>query len=230
AVWSPLLLFRQIHDVDTWESQHGMLPDWVVVPYQLKLDFMATSLSVEPEVLSRKGRRGIGHSVLKIGERKRHVYIIWEPHNGEQASASLGLPDRAPDEVNYAQLDVLDMYPVYQCQQCGWFVDSNVAPEILEEHSHRRGKPHLEDVLNHPGDFRLLAEITPARREDIRDYRLPPEYFVDRRKVLTFMRTSAIEISGSGAESYPLAREAYLYASACWVARYRHDLQAAQAL
>lgn len=232
AVWSPLLLFRQIHDVDTWESQHGMLPDWVVVPYQVMLRFVVSGneIIVEPEVVSRRGKRGIGYTFLKMSGKQQPVYVRWEPHYREQVVVYLGLPEKGPDKLDYVQLDEWAMYSVYQCQRCGWFVDSKVSPEVVQEHLHGHTKAILKDVWIYEDDNYLLAEITPVRREDIRDYRLPPEYFVDRRKVLTFMRAPATEIPDSGTESYPLAREAYLYASACWVARYRHDLQAAQAL
>lgn len=232
ALWAPLRHFRHVDDIDGWEQRHGLLPDWAVLPFQLELRFIpfGNSITVEPAVLSRKGRRGIGYCFLKMGEEHRYVYVTWKAHQGASVSVTLGLPGVAPDEVDYVELDALDMFPVYQCLQCGWLVDSKISPEVQNRHRHRFTKAQLEDVLNHPGEYRLLAEIIPKRRDDIRDYRLTPDYFIDRRKVLNLLHGSETESTVPHSDLHPLGREAYLYASACWVARYRHDAETAEAL
>lgn len=174
-LWSPFQNFLEIRNADRWVETHGFLPAWCVTQQALRADLAYQKyLVIEPEVASHKGAQGIGRVKIKLEDGAVWAYASWTrektlPSYYAQSHMRLFLPP--PDyQGPYSVLDDLDLWPAYQCKQCGEIVASRdghmlkVSPNVWRIHRHgQRNLSQTEifhDIGNsYRGGYRLLARI-----------------------------------------------------------------------
>jgi hypothetical protein len=176
-LWSPFQCFLDIHNTDTWVETNRYLPAWCVTTDALRASFGNNGfVTLEPEVSSHKGTRGIGHAKLQLEDGPIMAYANWErAETGSlyihKSHLRLFFP---PPEYNdpYFALDDWDLRTVYQCQKCGEIVGSRsgtilkVSPSIWLKHRHGRKQLKAKEIFydignSFDGGYRLLVSIQP---------------------------------------------------------------------
>lgn len=191
---------KLIHTPEEWVVNKGwndgfirLLPSWAVLNYPLRFVTKIHSkvLHVFPEKVAFGGRAGRGYAELKIWGEKVRVAASWRPE-GEGGLSRLWMGMSPTKRVQqFCTLDEDDLWPAYQCKECGTFValtDGNYykfPPSYTQQHKH--GKDiRIDDVFVdtvYDENNRVLVDISQYEVETLRHTFLPedivfPMYFL----------------------------------------------------
>jgi hypothetical protein len=240
---SPILpRLKAIHEVEQWEEKIGLLPAWAVTSRPMSGYFHnfdnPPRLLIYPEIASCKGQKGIGHLNLQFGgegSEKQRVYVRWQPVSGDLVQLIMGIDPEATPDKRYAHLDPdqyeWDMYSVYQCAGCGWFTDDIRSDIVQRRHRHGQAKAQFIDALipQDESEYVLSQLVLSSYKEHLDlDSQDLPETVIDQEAVLDFIQQDeVIDLSPSVP---PLSPDAYRYAWAACLQRYRTDMEATRQL
>lgn len=152
---------KLIHTPEEWVVNKGwnegfvrLLPSWAVLNYPLRFETKVHSkvLHVFPEKVAFGGRAGRGYAELKIRDEKVKVSASWRPEgDGGLSRLWMGISSML-NVRHFCTLDEFDLWPAYQCKECGTFVafkDKNYyqfPPSFTQLHKH--GKDiRIQDVF-----------------------------------------------------------------------------------
>jgi len=147
---------RLIHTPEEWVVNKGwnegfvrLLPSWAVLNYPLRLETKIHSkvLHVFPEKVAFGGRAGRGYAELKIRDEKVKVSASWRPE-GDGGLSRLWMGISPLLEVrHFCTLDEYDLWPAYQCKECGTFV-------ALKDGTYYQFPPYFSQLHKHGKDLR----------------------------------------------------------------------------
>ncbi len=169
ADWMRAIL--AVHDDNRWSQLQSHLPAWAVFSGRLTMTTHPFwhKLSITPERAALRGQAGIGRALLELdGENLTTTYVKWYPFSDKSRSVRMYIcvPPVEPDTAYYL-LDEYDLWPVYICEKCGWFVGSRggyarVSPRVWMKHRHGEHKPGFRDVAyDTRTSYKLMASIRP---------------------------------------------------------------------
>ena len=144
-----------IHTPEEWitdsnwdEGFKRLLPSWAVLMYPLRFTTKnhRRILHIFPEQVAYGGRAGKGYAELKLEEEKMRVAASWRPGEDPEFSVVwMGVPQKS-NIKRFCELDQLDLWPAYLCNDCGRIVASRdgtylkLPPSIIREHQHGQNK------------------------------------------------------------------------------------------
>ncbi len=121
-----------------------LLPAWAVTSHPLLFEIIRQERSwqVFPERALLGGKVGAGYLDLKIQGQTKSLPIYWFTQPGKTTSEALIY--YPPDTVSskFSEIDIGDMYPMYQCQKCGLVLNPSGSTyeqfpvSVLNFHSH----------------------------------------------------------------------------------------------
>ncbi len=225
-LWPPLVYVALAQDIVEWEACFGLLPAWAVLREAIRLIPRRNehaALSVFPERALSRGRQGAGYVLMsfRTSGAGNKVYIRWWPDEKKDITlVKLGIPDR-PESRCYADIDEQDIWPVYQCAQCGGFAtyqeihEHNSRGPVPQFHMHGQQKYHFIDTLNcNPMTARLENEPGKLLR-----YTAEPSESVDRSIVSSFSKGH--RVASQSSDSCPISVQFYRHAMWKWMERYQ---------
>jgi hypothetical protein len=219
-LWAPLGVLKSIRDKQHWEKHVGLLPSWAVTSRPLVLILNRCPTLVFPEVVAWQGRRGIGNANLSFVHGWTQVYAAWEPAGirNDLVSVRFGLPLGTPPK-SYRYIDELDLEPVFQCHDCGYFLSYSQLQTGRHTHAGRK-YPVTVDVLNTTIDEPFLARIAPSSKEAKLRYLQTPEEVIDSTVVAYSLTSDGWYPATAEPASNPISRAAHRYACSAWLKRY----------
>lgn len=148
---------KWIHTPEEWVVNKGwnegfvrLLPSWAVLNYPLRFETKIHSkvLHVFPEKVAFGGRAGRGYAELKIWEEKVKVSASWRPE-GDGGLSRLWMGISPMKTVrHFCTLDEYDLWPAYQCKECGTFV-------ALKNGTYYQFPPSFTQLHKHGKDLRI---------------------------------------------------------------------------
>lgn len=148
---------KLIHTPEEWVVNKGwnegfvrLLPSWAVLNYPLRFVTKIHSkvLHVFPEKVAFGGRAGRGYAELKIRDEKVKVSASWRPEgDGGLSRLWMGI---SPMKMvrDFCTLDEYDLWPAYQCKECGTFV-------ALKDGTYYQFPPSFTQLHKHGKDLRI---------------------------------------------------------------------------
>ncbi|NMC84200.1 MAG: hypothetical protein GYA58_02830 [Anaerolineaceae bacterium] len=153
---------------DSWdEGFKGLLPSWAVLNYPLR--FITKThrkmLHVFPERVAYGGRAGMGYIELKLEENKMRVSASWKMSKDPEYSLLWMGVSQTTDVKRFSELNQLDLWPAYQCVDCGTIVASRdgsylkLPPSIIRSHLHEKDRNLKEQFTDTVYDGHIEVNI-----------------------------------------------------------------------
>jgi hypothetical protein len=200
---------KKIHDPDEWlvdgelrDSFKRLLPAWAVLKHPLR--FITNKhkrvLHVFPEKAIYGGKAGSGYLDLKLEGEKIRIVADWKPKpDSENSWIWIRIP--TVENIKYfselSESEQLDLWPAYQCVDCGEIVGSRngsylqLPPSTYRLHQHGKNRDLREQffdtVYRHGKDETVDVSITQYDRELLRYTFLPKD--IIHPKYLHFLIT-----------------------------------------
>ncbi len=172
-----------IHTKSEWitdkkfdEGLKNLLPSWAVVNFPLK--FISNEhrkvLHIFPQRLAYGIRFGKGYAILKLADEQVKVYAAWNSVDGQDTVNLWLLIPKERNNYSFYDLNELDLWPSYQCIDCGEIVGSRegnylkLPPNTIIKHLHgfQRNindqfidimyKKHMQGVLSQYNKTKLV--------------------------------------------------------------------------
>lgn len=161
-----LMQMKHIHTKEEWitdgdynEGIKRLLPSWAVLshPLAFKVTRHGITIQVFPERAAYGGRVGMGHVEIPLGIDRVNAAAFWRPEQiGSHSLLRMGFPENGKVEY-FSELDDYDLWPVYQCKDCGKLLGSSngsyikLPPSVIQRHDHGIGRKMIDqftDTLN----------------------------------------------------------------------------------
>ncbi len=222
----------EINRPDAWIQTYGLLPAWAVTGHPLMLTTREhrVELSVYPEVAAYKGHAGKGYLDLKLeGDTQMRVYAAWEPlATAENALYSSQLRLMIPTSGvsgPFSLLDEYDLWPAYQCSQCGEIVGSRsgsylkLSPSTLNTHQHGKKyqdkRERFRDIVY---AYNLHVAVTSLKRERL-TYVFSPRQVMDLAYLLENLKKPTIGLLSDATPTF-ITPNVHRCATTEWIRQY----------
>jgi hypothetical protein len=229
------LIIRQLAEINkpsTWIQTYGLLPAWIVTRHPLMLTTREhrVELSVYPEVAAHRGRAGKGYVDLKLeGNTQTRVYATWEPlamaANALYSSQLRLMIPTSEVSGSFSSLDEYDLWPAYQCSQCGRIVGSRsgnylkLSPSTLNMHQHGRKyqdkRERFRDIVY---DYDVHVSVASLKRERL-TYVFSPRQVTDSAYLLENLRKPTTRLISDATPGF-ITPDAHRRAITEWIGRY----------
>jgi len=144
-----------IHTPEEWltnerwnDGLKRLLPSWAVLMYPLRFTTKnhRRIFHVFPEKVAYEGRAGRGYIELKLADEKMRIAASWRPGKDlEYSELWMGISQERNIRY-YSELDQDDLWPAYQCKDCGTIVASRngtylkLPPSVVRLHQHGKDR------------------------------------------------------------------------------------------
>jgi len=173
---------KKIHTLEEWiidapreEAFKRLLPAWAVLKHPLRFttNKHARILHVYPEKVAYGGRAGSGYVDLKIAGEIIRMAANWKPGKNSEYSELLM---RIPHEQNvtiFSELDPDDLWPAYQCVDCGTIVASRegtcfkLPPSIVQLHLHEKNRKLTDQFDDTVYKKHIEVDIRQVKDKDL---------------------------------------------------------------
>lgn len=162
-----------INTPDEWLTNEGwndglkrLLPSWAVLMYPIKFTTKKYQniLYIFPEKAAYEGRAGRGYIELKLEEEKKRIAASWRPGKDQRYSHLwMGIPQKQGIKF-FSELDQDDLWPAYQCIDCGTIVGSKdgtylkLPASIVYMHQHNFSRKLEEQFIDTVYDKKNIVE------------------------------------------------------------------------
>lgn len=173
-----------IHTPDEWltntpwnEGLKRLLPSWAVLMYPLRFTTRTHQriFHVFPEKVVYGGRAGRGYIEIKLDEEKIRIAASWRPGKDlEYSYLWMGISQNQ-DVKFFSELDQDNLWPAYQCKDCGTIVASKdgtylkLPPSVVRLHQHgaeRKLKEQFIDTV-YPEPNIVAVSITQYKEKPL---------------------------------------------------------------
>jgi len=164
-----------IHTPDEWltnarwnDGLKRLLPSWAVLMYPLMFTTKnhRRILHVFPEKVAYGGRAGRGYIELKLAEEKMRIAASWRPGKDlEYSQLWMGISQEQNVKF-FSELDQDDLWPAYQCKDCGTIVASKegtylkLPPSVVRLHQHGIDRKLNEQFIDTVYDCQNIVEVS----------------------------------------------------------------------
>jgi len=162
-----------IHTPDEWLTDAGwndglkrLLPTWAVLMYPIRFTTKKHRkvLYIFPEKAAYGATAGRGYIELKLEEEKKRIAASWRPGKDQGFSHLwMGVPQKQ-DVRFFSELDQDDLWPAYQCIDCGTIVASKdgtylkLPPSVVQMHRHNIPRKREEQFIDTVYDKKNIVE------------------------------------------------------------------------
>ncbi len=170
-----------IHTPDEWLTEDRwndgfkrLLPSWAVLMYPLRFTTRnhRRILHVYPEKVAYGGRAGRGYIDLKLVEEKVRVAASWRPiKDSEYSHLWVGIAQEQKEKF-ISELDQDDLWPAYQCRDCGTIVASKegtylkLPPSLVRLHLHGFERKLHEQFIDTVYDNQNIVEVSISQYKE----------------------------------------------------------------
>lgn len=170
-----------IHTPDEWltnarwnDGLKRLLPSWAVLMYPLMFTTKnhRRILHVFPEKVAYGGRAGRGYIELKLAEEKMRIAASWRPGKDlEYSQLWMGISQEQNVKF-FSELDQDDLWPAYQCKDCGTIVASKegtylkLPPSVVRLHQHGIDRKLNEQFIDTVYDSQNIVEVSFTQYKD----------------------------------------------------------------
>ena len=170
-----------VHTPDEWltnarwnDGLKRLLPSWAVLMYPLRFTTKnhRRILHVFPEKVAYGGRAGRGYIELKLDEEKIRIAASWRPGKDlEYSHLWMGISQNQ-DVKFFSELDQDDLWPAYQCKDCGTIVASKdgtylkLPPSVVRLHQHGVERKLNEQFIDTVYDNQNIVEVSFTQYKD----------------------------------------------------------------
>ncbi len=164
-----------IHTPDEWltnarwnDGLKRLLPSWAVLMYPLRFTTKnhRRILHVFPEKVAYGGRAGRGYIELKLAEEKMRIAASWRPGKDlDYSELWMGI-SQEQDVKFFSELDQDNLWPAYQCKDCGSIVASRdgtylkLPPSVVRLHQHGVDRKLNEQFIDTVYDNQNIIEVS----------------------------------------------------------------------
>ncbi len=164
-----------IHTPDEWltntrwnDGLKRLLPSWAVLMYPIRFTTKnhRRILHVFPEKVAYGGRAGRGYIELKLEEEKIRIAASWRPGKDlEYSQLWMGI-SQEQDVKFFSELDQDDLWPAYQCKDCGTIIASKngtylkLPPSVVRLHQHGIDRKLNEQFIDTVYDSQNIVEVS----------------------------------------------------------------------
>lgn len=142
-----------IHSPEEWLTDEPLedcfkrlLPSWAVLMYPLRFTTKEHRkiLHVFPEQVAFGGKVGKGYVELKLEAERVKVAAYWRPGKDPEYAKLWMRISQNPNITKFCELDPDNLWPAYQCVDCGMIVASRIgsylklAPSLIQNHRHAK--------------------------------------------------------------------------------------------
>ncbi|MEN6621237.1 MAG: hypothetical protein ABFD50_06800 [Smithella sp.] len=172
---------RLIHTPEEWltgerwnDGFKRLLPSWAVLMYPLRFTTKTHQriLHVFPEKVAYGGRAGRGYIELKFAEEKMRIAASWRPEE-DQGYSKLWLGISQEQNIKFfSELDQDNLWPAYQCKDCGSIVASRdgtylkLPPSVVRLHQHGVDRKLNEQFIDTVYDNENIVEVSVAQYKE----------------------------------------------------------------
>lgn len=160
---APLQQLILVNSFNKWVTKEKLndglkrlFPSWAILNYPLRFHTKKHKrvFHVFPQQVAFEGRVGKGYMVAKMDEAPVKVYAAWNTYFiGKKSYLWLMIPQS--DAIDrYSELDELELWPGYQCIDCGFIVGSKegsyvrLSPKITMAHKHEKKRPSSDQFVD----------------------------------------------------------------------------------
>lgn len=170
-----------IHTPDEWltnarwnEGLKRLLPSWAVLMYPLRFTTRTHQriFHVFPEKVVYGGRAGRGYIEIKLNEEKIRIAASWRPGKDlEYSHLWMGISQNQ-DVKFFSEVDQDDLWPAYQCKDCGTIVASKdgtylkLPPSVVRLHQHSVERKLKEQFIDTVYDNQNNVEVSITQYKD----------------------------------------------------------------
>lgn len=170
-----------IHTPEEWLTNERwndgfkrLLPSWAVLMYPLRFTTKnhRRILHVFPEKVAYGGRAGRGYIELKLAEDKMRITASWRPgKDPEYSELWMGISQEKNIRF-FSELDQDDLWPAYQCKDCGTIVASRngtylkLPPSVVRLHQHGEDRNLNEQFIDTVYDKQNKVEVSIAQYKE----------------------------------------------------------------
>lgn len=170
-----------IHTPEEWltnerwnDGLKRLLPSWAVLMYPLRFTTInhRRILHVFPEKVAYGGRAGRGYIEIKLVEEKMRIAASWRPGKDPEYSV-LWMGISQERDINFfSELDQDDLWPAYQCRDCGTIVASRdgtylkLPPSVVRLHQHGEDRNLNEQFIDTVYDKQNIVEVNIAQYKE----------------------------------------------------------------
>lgn len=170
-----------IHTPDEWltntrwnDGLKRLLPSWAVLMYPLRFTTKnhRRILHVFPEKVAYGGRAGRGYIELKLAEEKMRISASWRPGKDPDYSELWMGISQEQNVKFFSELDQDDLWPAYQCRDCGTIVASKdgtylkLPPSLVRLHLHGFERKLNEQFIDTVYDNQNIVEVSFTQYKD----------------------------------------------------------------
>ena len=169
-----------IHSPEEWitdepwnEGFKRLLPSWAVLRYPLRFTTKEHRkiLHVFPEQVAYGGTAGKGYIELKLEQERIRICASWRPSSDPKYSNLWMGVSQNSGIRRYCECDQYDLWPAYQCVNCGTIVASRdgsylkLPPSIIQQHRHGENKKLKDQFIDTVYDKHIAANISQYKEK-----------------------------------------------------------------
>ncbi|MEL7658529.1 MAG: hypothetical protein AAGU75_21780, partial [Bacillota bacterium] len=170
-----------IHTPEEWLTDEQwndgfkrLLPSWAVLMYPLRFTTKSHQriLHIFPERVAYGGRAGRGYIELKIAEEKMRIAASWRPAEDQRYSKLWMGISQEQNIKFFSELDQDNLWPAYQCKDCGTIVASRdgtylkLPPSVVRFHQHGVDRKLNEQFIDTVYDNRNIVEVSFTQHKE----------------------------------------------------------------
>ncbi len=170
-----------IHTPEEWltnecrnEGLKRLLPSWAVLMYPLRFTTKnhRRIFHAFPEKVAYGGRAGRGYVELKLAEEKMRIAASWRPgKDPEYSELWMGISQERNIRF-FSELDQDELWPAYQCKDCGTIVASRngpyikLPPSVVRLHLHGKERKLNEQFIDTVYDEQNRVEVSISQYKE----------------------------------------------------------------
>ena len=170
---------------DTWVTNEKfddglkkLLPSWAVLEYPLRFVEQKHKkiFHIFPQQVSFGAKAGKGYMLAKLEHNPIKIYAAWNSDiSTNKTRLWLMLPQK-DDIKDFSILDERELWPAYQCVDCGMIVGSKngnylkLSPQTIIAHRHEKSRLLREQFLDVVYDMPIEVNIFQHKDEKLKHY------------------------------------------------------------